>query len=332
MTATNNTTDIKKLLIASSIASQSYSSANHNNNNTSISNNSNYYEQQHRSTNQSTDYPSVKMSQKSKNIASTNTHNPSSADSDPNANLPPVVYGELSILGYNGHIPNVERNSRRNRSKYLLCKRPAPNGIKKSRHYIVKQPQATKAIQDKDLHSISYTFSRAQTIIVEYRQDENTDMFQIGRSSEDPIDFVVMDTIPACVDSTGSYAGRDSGLSGGKPSRSHQQNAENASSSHQQMVGGSEIRRYLNMAKVNEEMLRYGMQLQDQQNRQHAHFPRNQGQPNVLINYPQPNMSNLPQLVADHFRNLESPMFHHGLSHHNHHHHHHLKICLSHSG
>lgn len=110
---------------------------------------------------------------------------------------PPIVYGELSILGYNGYVPNVERSNRRNRSKFLLCKRSQPNGIKKSRHYIVKQPQATKAIQDKNLHSISYTFSRSQTIIVEYHQDENTDMFQIGRSSEDPIDFVVMDTATA---------------------------------------------------------------------------------------------------------------------------------------
>ena len=31
---------------------------------------------------------------------------------------------------------------------------------------------------------------------MEYCHDENTDLFQIGRSSESPIDFVVMDTIP----------------------------------------------------------------------------------------------------------------------------------------
>lgn len=119
-------------------------------------------------------------------------HTPKSAQSQP-----PIVYGELSILGYNGYVPNVERNNRRNRSKFLLCRRLQPNGIKKSRHYIVKQPQATKAMQDKNLHSISYTFSRSQTIIVEYNKDESTDMFQIGRSSEDPIDFVVMDTAAA---------------------------------------------------------------------------------------------------------------------------------------
>lgn len=123
---------------------------------------------------------------------------------------PPIVYGELSVLGYNGSIPHHDKtpsssSSRRNKSKYLLCKRPEPNGIRKSRHYIVKQqPQATKAIQDKDLHSISYTFSRSQTIIVEYHQDEKTDMFQIGRSSESPIDFIVTDTVTANSESRSS--------------------------------------------------------------------------------------------------------------------------------
>jgi len=105
----------------------------------------------------------------------------------------PVVYGELVILGYNGGLPQGERGRRK--SKYLLYKRPNANGIKKSKHYVVKQPQSTRAIQDKAQHSISYTLSRSQAIIVEYQSDEDTDMFQIGRSSESPIDFVVIDTL-----------------------------------------------------------------------------------------------------------------------------------------
>lgn len=52
----------------------------------------------------------------------------------------------------------------------------------------------TRAIQDKGQHSISYTLSRNQAVIVEYASDEDTDMFQIGRSSESPIDFIVIDT------------------------------------------------------------------------------------------------------------------------------------------
>ena len=43
---------------------------------------------------------------------------------------------------------------------------------------------------------MSYTLSRTQAVIVQYDPDADTDMFQIGRSSEGPIDFVVMDTIP----------------------------------------------------------------------------------------------------------------------------------------
>ncbi|KAI4812894.1 hypothetical protein KUCAC02_024256 [Chaenocephalus aceratus] len=52
-----------------------------------------------------------------------------------------------------------------------------------------------KAISNKDQHSISYTLSRVQTVVVEYTHDSNTDMYQIGRSTESPIDFVVTDTV-----------------------------------------------------------------------------------------------------------------------------------------
>ena len=51
-------------------------------------------------------------------------------------------------------------------------------------------------IQNTEQHSVSYTLSRTQAVIVQYDPDPDTDMFQIGRSSEGPIDFVVMDTIP----------------------------------------------------------------------------------------------------------------------------------------
>ncbi|XP_063255691.1 E3 ubiquitin-protein ligase pellino homolog 2 isoform X1 [Prinia subflava] len=51
------------------------------------------------------------------------------------------------------------------------------------------------AISSKGHHSISYTLSRSQTVIVEYIHDKDTDMFQVGRSTESPIDFVVTDTI-----------------------------------------------------------------------------------------------------------------------------------------
>ncbi|XP_063231164.1 protein pellino isoform X1 [Bacillus rossius redtenbacheri] len=107
---------------------------------------------------------------------------------------PLAKYGELVILGYNGFLPPGDRG--RKRSKFVLHKRPVANGVKPSKRYVVEQPHSSQAILDSKQHSISYTLTRNQAIIVEYQKDENTDMFQIGRSSDSPIDFVVMDTIP----------------------------------------------------------------------------------------------------------------------------------------
>lgn len=106
----------------------------------------------------------------------------------------PIKFGEIIVLGYNGHLP--QGNKGRRKSKYILYKRPKANGVKPHRKHIVKNPQASKVVQDTHQHSVSYTLSRNQAVIVEYKEDGETDMFQIGRSSEDPIDFVVMDTIP----------------------------------------------------------------------------------------------------------------------------------------
>ncbi|XP_023175977.1 protein pellino isoform X1 [Drosophila hydei] len=107
---------------------------------------------------------------------------------------PRLRYGELVILGYNGYLPQGDRGRRR--SKFVLHKRTEPSGVKRSKHYIVQSPQTSKAILDANQHSISYTLSRSQAVIVEYKEDTETDMFQVGRSSESPIDFVVMDTLP----------------------------------------------------------------------------------------------------------------------------------------
>ncbi|KAL5282904.1 PELI1 family protein [Megaselia abdita] len=103
-------------------------------------------------------------------------------------------YGELVILGYNGYLPLGDRGRRR--SKFVLYKRTDANGVKKSKDYLVQSPQNSRAILDTNQHSISYTLSRNQAVIVEYKEDAETDMFQVGRSSESPIDFVVMDTLP----------------------------------------------------------------------------------------------------------------------------------------
>ncbi|XP_058118675.1 protein pellino [Anopheles ziemanni] len=122
------------------------------------------------------------------------TESPIIAEGDADTDKPRMRYGELVILGYNGCLPQGDRGRRR--SKFVLHKRTEPNGVKRSKHYIVQSPQTSQAILDAKQHSISYTLSRNQAVIVEYKEDQDTDMFQVGRSSESPIDFVVMDTLP----------------------------------------------------------------------------------------------------------------------------------------
>ncbi|KAK0137197.1 E3 ubiquitin-protein ligase pellino 1 [Merluccius polli] len=114
----------------------------------------------------------------------------------------PVPYGELILLGYNGCLPNGEKGRRK--SRFALCHRGKANGVKPSVVHASCTPQAAKAISNKDQHSISYTLSRAQTVVVEYTHDSSTDMFQIGRSTESPIDLVVTDTVPGGSQGPGS--------------------------------------------------------------------------------------------------------------------------------
>lgn len=123
--------------------------------------------------------------------------------SQPLRSNPAIKFGELVLLGYNGSLPQGEKGRRR--SKFYLHRRAFPNGVKKSQHYVVKTPQSSQAVLDTKQHSISYTLSRTQAVIVEYASDEETDLFQIGRSSESPIDFVVMDTVAG--DKAGGAAG-----------------------------------------------------------------------------------------------------------------------------
>ncbi|XP_068178652.1 E3 ubiquitin-protein ligase pellino homolog 1-like [Antennarius striatus] len=106
----------------------------------------------------------------------------------------PVKYGELIVLGCNGSLPAGDKGRRR--SRFTLCRRNKANGVKPSTVHSSCTPQAAKAVSNKEQHSISYTLSRAQTVVVEYTHDGAADMFQIGRSTENPIDFVVTDTLP----------------------------------------------------------------------------------------------------------------------------------------
>uniref|UniRef100_A0A8C0J3X6 Pellino E3 ubiquitin protein ligase family member 2 n=1 Tax=Chelonoidis abingdonii TaxID=106734 RepID=A0A8C0J3X6_CHEAB len=77
---------------------------------------------------------------------------------------------------YNGSLPNGDRGRRK--SRFALYKRPKANGVKPSTVHVISTPQASKAISCKGQHSISYTLSRNQTVVVEYTHDKDTDMFQ----------------------------------------------------------------------------------------------------------------------------------------------------------
>ncbi|XP_061757076.1 E3 ubiquitin-protein ligase pellino homolog 2 isoform X2 [Nerophis ophidion] len=112
-----------------------------------------------------------------------------------------IKYGELVILGYNGSLPTGDRGRRK--SRFALYRRAKANGVRPSAVHILNTPQDSKAVHSRGQHSISFTLSRNQTVVVEYCHDNNTDMFQIGRSTESPIDFVVTDT------SGGSKEGED---------------------------------------------------------------------------------------------------------------------------
>lgn len=86
---------------------------------------------------------------------------------------------------YNGQLPQGDKGRRR--SKFVLYKRSEPNGVKRSKDYMVQSPQTSQAILDTTQHSISYTLSRNQAVIVEYKEDPETDMFQV-----DGTDFCIL--------------------------------------------------------------------------------------------------------------------------------------------
>ncbi len=117
---------------------------------------------------------------------------------------------------FNSHNGALSRGEKgRRRSKFLVYRRSQPNGVRKAKCYAVNTPQSSQAVLDTQQYSASYTLSDNSAIVVEYVADKDSDMFQviifkfvvcyeignqsiyffcqIGRSSEEPIDFVVID-------------------------------------------------------------------------------------------------------------------------------------------
>ncbi|VDO57993.1 unnamed protein product [Haemonchus placei] len=82
---------------------------------------------------------------------------------------------------------------KRHRTKMALMRRKVGNGIKKGSVSQVNVA-AKDAVLDRNRHVVSYSYSKNQTVLVEYVADPFKDMFQIGRSSEEQIDFTIVDT------------------------------------------------------------------------------------------------------------------------------------------
>lgn len=121
-------------------------------------------------------------------------------------------------LRCNGALPSGDKGRRK--SRFALCRRNKANGVKPSTIHASCTPQAAKvsvstsdvalssdhepyqslpgaipssdvtlflqAISNKEQHSISYTLSRAQTVVVEYTHDGTSDMFQVPRPHVSP--------------------------------------------------------------------------------------------------------------------------------------------------
>ncbi|VDP09105.1 unnamed protein product [Heligmosomoides polygyrus] len=124
-------------------------------------------------------------------------------------------YGELILLGYNGSQDSkASVPLKRHRTKMTLTRRKTGNGIKKgSVSQVNVAAKDAPAVLDKNRHVVSYSYSKNQTVLVEYVADPFKDMFQIGRSSEEQIDFTIVDTWLA----SGSQLASSSG--GSAPSR-----------------------------------------------------------------------------------------------------------------
>eukprot|EP00118_Oscarella_pearsei_P002920 m.12195 g.12195 ORF g.12195 m.12195 type:complete len:441 (+) comp23867_c0_seq3:116-1438(+) len=105
-----------------------------------------------------------------------------------------VTYGELIVVGYNGSLPQGDDG--RHRHLFELNRRQRPNGVKAVSQRTIVTPTQFKEAQQTYSHSVSMTLGRDKSVVINYDCDESTDMFQIGRSTDEAIDFIVLDMVP----------------------------------------------------------------------------------------------------------------------------------------
>ncbi|KAL3101262.1 hypothetical protein niasHT_028018 [Heterodera trifolii] len=117
--------------------------------------------------------------------------------------LSDCCYGQLILLGYGGvsetysnHRSTTNDSSgRKHFVKMFFKRRKEPNGIRKgSAMTLSRGANEAPAVKDATRHTVSYSYGKSGTVLVEYLPDSSRDMFQVGRSSEDQIDFTIVDT------------------------------------------------------------------------------------------------------------------------------------------
>lgn len=105
-----------------------------------------------------------------------------------------ILYGELVVLGTDGELPNGNRGRRR--SRFQLRKRSRANGVRPVSQETISTQTQKSSLFKLTAHTVTYTLNRNTSVVVRYETDGQTDMFQVGRSTEPPIDMVLIDIQP----------------------------------------------------------------------------------------------------------------------------------------
>lgn len=105
------------------------------------------------------------------------------------------IYGILTSFGYNGTV-SVGESQGRYQTAYEVKKRKEANGIKTYREVNLANNDAKKTLAQSDIYTVKFCSDNGNGSILSYKKDNKTDLFQIGRSTEPLIDFIVVDTVP----------------------------------------------------------------------------------------------------------------------------------------
>ncbi|CAH8563934.1 unnamed protein product [Schistosoma turkestanicum] len=136
-----------------------------------------------------------------------------------------VFYGELAILGLNGALAESGTTTRRT-SKISLFKRREANGVQPGPVNKVPKARNSVAVTNRNTPAISFTLSRNVTVVVEYVPDPKVDMFQIGRSTDNHIDFVVSEPRPPVSQDDQQYINNDNNINNHENNKQFKDNSK----------------------------------------------------------------------------------------------------------